>query len=139
MAEGGVNRDVVEQLLTPVSAMHISVAASVQSRVDREVTSPTVQTPTGKTKGARNRYSSRKRLSFSPEVVEATGGAPWTDDETKALLEFLLFHRGPGTAWCRKNCGRDFWVAAAKFVQTRTNAELPRTGAVTEHCIDSMD
>ena len=135
MAEGGVNHNIVEQLLTPVLAMQISAAASVQSRVNREA-SPTGQTPTANTKVARNQYSSRKRLSVSPEVVEASsGGAPWTDDETKALLEFLLFHRGPGTTWCRKICSRDFWIAAAKFVQTRTSTELPRTGAVTELCI----
>ena len=131
MAERG---DDVEQLLTPVSEMHISPAFP-HTRVKREATSPTGQTPMAK-RSVRSRFSSRKRLSFSPSMQEASAGAPppgpWTKDETKALLEFLLFHRGPGITWCGKNCGRDFWIAAARFVQSRTGAELPRTGAVTE-------
>ena len=136
MAERGANHDDVEQLLTPVSEMHISPAAFVRCRVKREATSPTGQTPMAK-RSTRSQFSSRKRLSFSPSssMQEASSDAPpagpWTNDETKALLEFLLLHKRPGITWFGKNCGRDFWIAAARFVQTRTSAELPRTGAVT--------
>lgn len=137
MAEGG--DDFVEQLTTPVSAMHISPPAPLQSRVKREATSPTGHTPMAKKKRARTQYSSRKRLTFASEVADAAyapSAGPWTDHETKALLEFLLFHRGPrtspGTAWCRRNCGLEFWAAASNFVQMRANTQFPRTGAVTK-------
>ena len=133
MAEGGPDHEHVDQLLTPVSAMHISPSASRRFRVDKATVSPTGGTPVLKRVSARTRFSSRKRLSFSPVPTEASGSSaplagPWTDAETKALLEFLLFHRGPETTWCRRDCDRDFWRAASRFVQTRSKTELPRTG-----------
>ena len=78
--------------------MHISPPAPLQSRVKREVTSPTGHTPMAKKKRVRTRYSSRKRLTFASEVADTAGVLStglWRDHETKALLEFLLFHRGP--------------------------------------------
>ena len=134
MAEGGPDHEHVDQLLTPVSAMHISPSASRRFRVNKETVSPTGGTPVSKRVSARTQFSSRKRLSFSPVPTEASSGSsaplagPWTDAETKALLDFLLFHRGPETTWCRRDCDRDFWRAASRFVQTRSKTELPRTG-----------
>lgn len=46
MAKGG--DDFVEQLTTPVSAMHIRPPAPLQSRVKREATSPTGHTQMAK-------------------------------------------------------------------------------------------
>ena len=88
MAEGGTDHEHVDQLLTPVSAMHISPSASRRFRVNKVTVSPTGGTPVSK------RVSSRKRLSFSPVPTEASGisaplAGPWTDAETKVLLEFL--------------------------------------------------
>ena len=133
MAEGGPDHEHVDQLLTPVSAMHISTSASRRFRVNKATVSPTGGTPVSKRVSARTQFSSRKRLSFSPVPTEASGSSaplagPWTDAETKALLEFLLFHRGPETTWCRRDCNRDFWRAASRFVKTRSKTELPRTG-----------
>lgn len=142
MAEGGPNRDCVDGLLTPVSALHVSSLASIRFKTKRRTISPTGQTPVAKKASVRSQYSSRKRLSFSPESeleVSATSGSsapkstPWTNSETKALLEFLMFHKVPGATWFQRDCGRDFWMAAARFVQTRTSTELPRTGAVTTY------
>ena len=84
----------VDQLLTPVSAMHISPSASRRFRVNKATVSPTGAAPVSKRVSARTQFSSRKRLSFSPVPTEASGisaplAGPWTDAETKALLEFL--------------------------------------------------
>ena len=133
MAERGRDQDAVEQVVTPVSEMHITRFDPLHSRVKREAISPTGQTPMAK-RSVRAQFSSRKQLRFSPnrEPEKASSSAPpvgpWTNNETKALLEFLLFHRGPGTTWCGKNCGTEFWIAAARFVQSRTSTELRRTG-----------
>ena len=91
MAEGGPDHEHVDQLLTPVSAMHISPSASRRFRVNKATVSPTGG---GAGVSARTQFSSRKRLSFSPVPTEASGisaplAGPWTDAETKALLEFL--------------------------------------------------
>ena len=145
MAEGGPNRDKVEQLLTPVSVLHICSSASVWFTTKREATSPTGQTPVAKKVSVRSQYRSQKRLSFSPEPeLEASGSStqisrPWTDSETKLLLKFLLFHRVPGTNCFWTDCGRDFWIAAARFVQTQKSTELPTTGAVTDHTYSQVN
>ena len=94
MAEGGPDHEHVDQLLTPVSAMHISPSASRRFRVNKATVSPTGGTPVSKGVSARTQFSSRKRLSFSPVLTEASGisaplAGPWTDADTKALLEFL--------------------------------------------------
>ena len=146
MAEGGAGSfsgdpyDVVH-LLTPLSAMAISCAGP--RRPKRQYTSRTGQTPTAKLKrvSARSRFSSRRRLSFvrsSPENnledrdgIPSTSNAPpaepWSDSETKALLEFLLFHKGPETKWFKRDTSKDFWIAAVRFVQTRVKTPLPRS------------
>ena len=59
-----LHNNLVERLLTLFSTMHIA-SASLQSRVRRQFTCPTGQMPPEVS-------VSRKRLSFSPEVAEAS-------------------------------------------------------------------
>ena len=94
MAEGGPDHEHVDQLLTPVSAMHISPSASRRFRVNKATVSPTGGAPVWQRVSARTQFSSLKRLSFSPVPTEASGISaslvgPWTGAETKALLGFL--------------------------------------------------
>ena len=81
MAEGGPDHEHVDQLLTPVSAMHISPSASRRFRVNKATVSPTGGTPVSKRVSARTQFSSRKRLSFSPVPTEAIVAVPhrWQD------------------------------------------------------------
>jgi len=75
-------------------------------------------------------FSSRKKLDFG------TGGAgdgsddtvqKWSDGEAEALLEYLLFHEGPGTVWFKKGSSKEFWNSAAQFVQSRSGSEHLKT------------
>ena len=59
-------------------------------------------------------------------TTAAPAGGTWTDDETKALLEFLLLHR-PEDKWpCAKN--KQFWESVAEFVHLRGNGRVRRSG-----------
>ena len=50
----------------------------------------------------------------------------WSDEESKALLEFLLFHR-PSDKWpSTKN--QQFWGSAAEFVELRGRGKMRRSG-----------
>ena len=56
----------------------------------------------------------------------AVHGTTWTDDETRALLEFLLLYR-PSDKWpATKN--QQFWTSAAEFVELRGNGRMRRSG-----------
>ena len=98
-------------------------------------------TPTGTSRAARQRFSSRRRLSFDERPNAATSSQPhsssqphhahslpvadpWSDKETKALLEFLLFHKSPGVLWFRRGASNQFWLAGAAFVRDRAAAHL---------------
>ena len=150
MAEGG--EDEVELLLTPVSAMAIS-PGDLRRRSKRECASPTGQTPLGKARcgTARTQFSSRKRLSYSTNEAETgpnssvsscsifgqvTEGA-WSEEETKALLEFLLFHKGPGTTWFKRGCSDEFWLAAARFIRDRAKRLGLGLGLALDYCENS--
>ena len=65
----------VDQLLTCVSAMHISPSASRRFRVNKATVSPTGVVPVTKGVSARTQFCSRKELSFSPVPTEATGSS----------------------------------------------------------------
>ena len=155
MAEGGAGslsppeEGDVRHLLTPLSTLNIDSAAIRRDK--RGYTSPTGLTPRSKLKrvSARSRFSARKRLPWlrsspkddhsngpSDEIASTTStvvastappAGTWSDSEIKALLEFLLFHKGPGTKWFKRETGKDFWIAAARFVQTRVKTPLPRS------------
>ena len=61
--------------------------------------------------------------------------APWSEQEVKALVEFILFHT-PGDNWpTTKN--DHFWRNAAMFVKERSCANVLRTSKVVlhVHCI----
>ena len=73
MAKGGPDHDHVDQLLTCVSAMHISPSASRRFRVNKATVSPTGVMPVTKGVSARTQFSSRKELNFSPVPTEASG------------------------------------------------------------------
>ena len=74
----------------------------------------------------------RRRLVFSEGGTSATSASvtvhtqTWSEDEIKALLEFLLFH-GEAGAWpCHK---RDaFWKGAASYVKICSKSSHERTG-----------
>ena len=58
----------------------------------------------------------------------AVHGTTWTDDETRALLEFMLLYR-PSDKWpATKN--KQFWTSAAEFVELRGNGRIRRSGRV---------
>ena len=93
MANGGSDHEYVDQLLTPLSAMHISPSASRRFRVNKATVSPTKVMPVSKGVSARTQFSSRKGLSFSPVPTKASGSsagssAGRTDAEAKGLLYF---------------------------------------------------
>ena len=75
MAKGGPDHEHVDQLLTPVSAMHISPSASRWFCVNKATVSPTWVMPVLKGGSAWTQFSSRKGLSFSPVPTEASGSS----------------------------------------------------------------
>ena len=51
----------------------------------------------------------------------------WTDDELKALTEFVLFHTS-GESWPARKL-EDFWKSAGEFIHQRLGlSTLPRSG-----------
>ena len=64
MAEGGPDHEHVDQLLTPISAMHISPSASRRFRVNKATVSPTGGTPVSKRVSARTQFSSMEAAEF---------------------------------------------------------------------------
>lgn len=143
-----------DALLTP-EAMTMSPSTLVPRSRRKRVMYITGQTPPGNARriGARQQFSSRKRLNFydvaglqtrsqgvyerAPASREPIHSRPvaeesWSDEETKALLEFLLFHNGPGVVWFKRGSSKSFWVAAAKFIRdrVRTDSDCLRSGLV---------
>ena len=105
-------------------------------------------TPARTSRTARQRYSSRRRLSYDgrPDQAPSTSAPPrtgyqpdssnqpqpaadpWSNEETKALLEFLLFHKSPGALWFQRGASNRFWLASAAFVRERARAHHLRSG-----------
>lgn len=117
---------------------------------ERILSSPTGRTPTQRPKrqllrlGAENRPVVRKLRTLAltneavatvatrapspaPEPSLATcGPSTWTDRETIALLEFLLFHR-PSDKWPSTK-DTQFWKSAAEFVEVKGKGRMRRSG-----------
>ena len=51
----------------------------------------------------------------------------WTDDENRALVEFLLFY-GPEDTWPSHSKSSRFWSEASLFVQQNGGSSAKRTG-----------
>ena len=67
-------------------------------------------------------YVPRRRLF----TTEKPRDEFWSQEEVKALVEFVLFH-GQGKTWpCHKR--EVFWKAAGSFVQVRSKSVRERTG-----------
>lgn len=62
-----------------------------------------------------------RKKSFLP-TTEA-----WSDEENKALVEFVLFHCEP-TEWLSHSKTSKFWKDAAEFVWQRSKATMKRSG-----------
>lgn len=112
---------------------------------DRNFSSPTGRTPTRHLKRIALRevpvqhslHEPRKltldqcETSTQPEppaVLSEKRHSPsfWSDDETKALLEFLLLHR-PSDRWPSTK-DKGFWDGAAEFVKLRGKGRIKRSG-----------
>ena len=81
--------------------------------------SPSGLTPLVK-KQTKRQGISKKKLSFHPKTAPVQA---WTEKETLALLEFLMFHKSPEVRWVREDCEFEFWEAASNFIHTRTSPE----------------
>ncbi len=108
----------------------------------RQRSSPTGRTPQRPSKRVPLRGGraplAPKCLSFDEESSQASvaelateeqpriSRGTWTDEETKALLEFLLLNRPEGTWTATKN--EAFWSSAAEFVQQRGKGSVRRSG-----------
>ena len=126
MAEGGEE----EQLLLRTPPTQSSTAPVVHG-VSRLV-HPDSWTPSRSRRSVRERYGARKKLTFTDEHREARGQVqrqePWTEQEIKALLEFLLFHKSPHAVWFEQHRTAKFWTAAADFIKTRAETPQARSG-----------
>ena len=89
---------------------------------------PTLQTPQRPLKRIPLRESgglqaqSSRRLPFFPQTSAAT----WSQEELKALVEFILFHCSV-EKWPTHKL-QEFWRNAAEFIKKRTHASYSRTG-----------
>lgn len=65
-------------------------------------------------------------MPVGKQLFQGEGGhEPWSEQEVKALVEFILFH-GTGSKWpATKNDA--FWSKAASFVKERGGACTLRT------------
>ena len=70
----------------------------------------------------------RKRLFSEPQPVPSSAPEVWSDEENKALIEFVLFHCDPAV-WPSHKKASKFWSDAANFVQQRSKASAKRTGS----------
>ena len=70
-------------------------------------------------------HSSNSQSNSQPH---ASGTDPWSDEETRALLEFLLFYKGPGVLWFPQGASNQFWVACATFVKEKARTHNLRSG-----------
>ena len=76
--------------------------------------------------------NARKRLLFAE--AESQGGPKqptcidtWSDEESKALVEFVLFHAQEGR-WPTFPKSSKFWAEVAEYVQKRGGSDSKRTG-----------
>ena len=115
----------------------------------RSHSSPTGITPHRQSKRAPLRYSKSTAAHLEPrrltldatEVTAASTGTPepnssatavgsractWTDDETRALLKFVLLY-GPSDKWPATK-DPQLWARAADFVRNRGNGRTKHSG-----------
>lgn len=90
----------------------------------------TAGTQTGRPVRARRCVSSKRELfpalQKSPPPLQPSVET-WTEEENKALVEFVLFY-GDQTVWPSHSKKSRFWVDAANYVQCRSRATNRRTG-----------
>lgn len=76
----------------------------------------------------RRRIPQARRLFSSPEPTQVAQAGPgwlregWSEEENKALVEFILFHGANPSEWPTHPHTSKFWKEAAKFVQQRSKA-----------------
>ena len=111
---------------TPTSARS---RLEVARKRRREEHSPTSFTPEAKERRA---GASKQLFPTVEENASVVGlkSEPWTNAETKALLEFLVIHENVGTfpgKWGRRG-DKQFWQEAVSFVKLRSSTSCSRTG-----------
>ena len=87
---------------------------------------PLKYSPTGRPKRERSRLPPRKRL-FSEKTIQLTTSEAWSNEENKALIEFILFHCDPAT-WPFYSKTSKFWRDASDFVYHRSKSSIKRSG-----------
>ena len=87
-----------------------------------------METPSGRPKRDTRRTIRRRRLFTStPERSPAGSRDPWSDEENKALVKFvLLYYNGDG--WPSYKKASMFWKDASEYVKQQSNATQKRTG-----------
>ena len=87
------------------------------------------ESPSARPKQERRRFQTRRQLFPVPEhsSVQYTSKESWSEEENKALVEFMLFHSDP-SVWPSHSKKSKFWQEAALFIQKRTNTVFQRTG-----------
>lgn len=72
-----------------------------------------------------------RKLDFSMEKQqeEVVVTETWSDEENKALVQFLLFY-GPEDSWPSHSKNSKFWSEAALFVQQNGGSPVKRTGMI---------
>ena len=112
------------------AAMRIAVAR-VQSLFANDMSTSSRKVVFGRKSRASTRLSKSsvsRKLEFvkeKEEVVNVTES--WSDDENKALVQFLLFY-GPEDSWPSHSKNSKFWSEAAIFVQQNGGSIVMCTG-----------
>lgn len=92
--------------------------------------SPTGKTPVRPLKKAVPRRRLLVAAEKDPDPTNESAGTRshvvWTEEENKALLEFILLHK-PEDKWPATKCTR-FWGSAADYVMMRGKGTAKRTG-----------
>ena len=68
-----------------------------------------------------------KRLDFSSSHKNTPLADPWSEDNNKALIGFILFH-GTGDKWSSHSRSSNFWSEAVAFFHKRFRATKKRSG-----------
>ena len=105
-----------------------------------DVTTSLTLTPassTGPKQGSRRRDRGRPRKLFCPEPevtarsdadVTVASRQPWSPDEVRALVAFILLY-SEGSSWpSRGSKGDSFWKRAGQHVQKAVNSMYCRSG-----------
>ena len=87
--------------------------------------------PTARPMRGRQRLPSRRRLFSDAKPTSAGISEAWSDEENKALVEFVLFHCDPAV-WPSHSKTSKFWKDAADFVHQRSKTTVKRSGMM--HC-----